>query len=338
MSRESYEWLNRNILIGYTERKGNAWHYKEDLQGDEPNHYVGPIPMEDVERRLINFEFVEGEVLYRLPDGRIIESSEKRKGMITSDTNEDLGSFKSGYQGHGYKEWLLENIALVLDDASDELGIGSAGLLRKRAVMFVSIEVPENIVTPEGVEFRPNLLGTTSFDGTSATRFKRVRTDVVCDNTRDMALAEIGQEFKAKHTKNSGFKIHDARQALQIVHTMADDFAAEIAELTSRRVTDTQFEALLTKLVPINDELSKVAMTRGERKREELLALWRNDERVSPWRGTAFGAVQAFNTWNQHFASIRGETTRGIRNMENVLNGTLREGDTLVLETLAAIQ
>ena len=40
---------------------------------------------------------------------------------------------------------------------------------------------------------RPNLLATTSFDGSIASTFKRTVTNVVCDNTREAALAEHDQ-------------------------------------------------------------------------------------------------------------------------------------------------
>ena len=49
----------------------------------------------------------------------------------------------------------------------------------------------------------PNLLATTSFDGSIATTFKRTITDVVCDNTREIALAEQGQTYKVNHSRHS---------------------------------------------------------------------------------------------------------------------------------------
>lgn len=335
MSRETSEWLNTMILVGYTDKRGTAWHYRVQHQGVEPNHYAGAIPFDDVNRRLFGFEFIEAEVLYRLPDGRIIESTEGRKGMITSDTDEDLGSFKSGYQGHQYSEWLLENVGTVLDTSSDEIGIGSAGLLRKRAQAFVSIEVPENIVTPEGVEFRPSLLACTSFDGTLATTYKRVNTRVVCDNTQEMALGEEGQQFKVKHTKYSGFQIHNAREALQVIHSMGDDFAAEVEALCNWKVTDAEFEAAAKILIPDpGDDAAKAALTRWDNKRQEVFALYRNDQRVASWHGTAFGVLQAYNTWNQHYASVRKGVPRDSRNMENVLNGKTSMQDQQVLTVL----
>src|SRR5258706_6293081 len=107
MSQETFEWLNSMTLIGFTEKRGNAWHYKAELQGDEPNHYVGAVPVEDVLRRLFNFEVRETS-LY-VPTGAASGAKFKvvpgRKAMTTSDTGDLLGIFKDGYQGHRYKEW-----------------------------------------------------------------------------------------------------------------------------------------------------------------------------------------------------------------------------------------
>ena len=333
MSQETMEWLNLNTLIGYTEKRGNAWHYRRELQGIESNHYVGPVPVDDVLRRLFNFEVVETPLFIRKPSGEYVEIP-GRKGMVRDDNGIVLGLFKSGYQGHQYQEWLLENVATILDD---DLGIGSAGILRMGGQAWVSVEVPENIVTPEGVEFRPNLLATTSFDGTIATTYKRVRTDVVCDNTREMALGESGQQLKVKHTKYSGYRIHDARDALQIVHQMSEEFANEITNLCAWKVSDEEFLKHLQIMVPVNDELSKVAMTKAENKRAELINLYNFDNRVAPWKGTAFGVSAAYNTWRLHNATIRKGVPRQVRNMENLVNGKQGAEDAQVLEVLADV-
>ncbi|MFI0451174.1 DUF932 domain-containing protein [Actinomadura sp. 6N118] len=70
-------------------------------------------------------------------------------------------------------------------------------LLREGAVASVSVKVPGTIKPPEGVQFRPHLLGATSFDGSPATAFKRAVTNVVCDNTMAAGLAEAGQQIKS---------------------------------------------------------------------------------------------------------------------------------------------
>src|SRR6478735_12331906 len=122
-----------------------------------------------------------------------------------------MGIFTTGYVMHQYREWLLTTVGNILDDT---LAISSAGLLRGGAVAWVEVSVPETITTPEGFSFRPNLLATTSFDGSIATTFKRTVTATVCDNTRELALAEPGQGYKVKHSRYSVAKLAEAREAL----------------------------------------------------------------------------------------------------------------------------
>ncbi len=86
--------------------------------------------------------------------------------------------------------------------------------------------------------------------GSSSTWRTRTVTDTVCDNTRALALAEHGQEFKVKHSRHSRAQLGPARQALQMVHTLADEFAAEIAALCSTQVSDRQWEQFLDAHVP----------------------------------------------------------------------------------------
>lgn len=56
MSRETAKWLNTNTLIGFTGKRGHAWHYRSHLQSAEPNHYPGAVPVDDVRRRLFDWE------------------------------------------------------------------------------------------------------------------------------------------------------------------------------------------------------------------------------------------------------------------------------------------
>ena len=149
MSEETANWLNSMTLIGYTDQRGHAWHYRAATQGDEPNHYPGPIPVDDVQRRLFGWKVLEGDVTSTATvlseDGvnRLTISDPDRKAMLRpphalgpEDPGAILGIFKSGYSGHDYTTWLLEQVAEILDD---ELAIGSAGLLKGGALAWVSI-------------------------------------------------------------------------------------------------------------------------------------------------------------------------------------------------------
>ena len=344
MSAETASWLNTMTLIGFTEQRGHAWHYRATHQVDEPNHYPGPVPVEDVRRRLFDWKVVEGDVTSTGvtidPDGvaTFTVSDPERKTMLrppgafgADDAGAIIGIFKAGYQGHDYEEWLLEQVATILDD---DLAIGSAGLLKGGAVAWVSVEVPESITTPEGVVFRPHLLATTSFDGSLATTFKRVVQNVVCDNTHAVALGEAGQRIKVRHSRYSKLKLADAREALAMVHTIADDFAAEVARLTAVTVSDGDWAQFLDELAPLPSEGR--ARTLAQTKRQSLQRLWDHDTRVAPWRGTAFGVMQAVNTFSHHEGIVRG-MARSERNMLRAVTGEVDALDRRSIETILQI-
>lgn len=330
MSMETMEWLNTQTLIGFTDKRGNAWHYREGSD----NHYSGAIPEDDVLKRLFNWDVEETPLRFTF-NGRS-KTIPNQKAMYRSDTGDVLGIFKDSYQGHGYKEWLLDNVKSIL---SSDLAIGSAGLLKNGAQAWVSIEMEEMFKSENaGVEFRPHLLACTSFDGSIATTYKRCIQVVVCDNTLSAGLSEKGQTYKLKHTKYSTAKIGDAREALAIVFETAEDFEAELTRLTEWEISPKQFDKLLDIVVPIpEDEKNKRGITVAEKKREEITALYANDDRAAQWNGTAFGALQAFNTWNHHFAQVRKGAPRIVRNMENVVSDKMNNADNAILNALQLV-
>lgn len=341
MSTQSSEWLNQNVLVDET-RHGKAWHFDPMKQGDEPNHYPGEIPVADVERRLFPWEPLGLDVKMSIPDGTdvpkdVAESLVEQgfiipdmKVWVRDDTFEVMGIHGEGYVGHGYKRWLLDQVAATLDD---NLSIASAGLLDDGAKAWVEVSIPESITTPEGVEFRPLLLATTSLDGTIATTYKRVITLVVCDNTRAAALGESGSEFKVKHTRNSEARLLDSRNALDLVIATQGEYEQLVAKQTAQKVTARQFSEVLDQIVPMPEEdyakrddgsvvvLNKRAITMAERKRDSIIHLYNHDERVAPWKGTVFGVLQAFNTHEHHETRTNTGTIRLERNMLRTIKG-----------------
>jgi phage/plasmid-like protein (TIGR03299 family) len=347
MSKETLEHLNTHTLIGNTDQRGTAWHYRAEHQGDESNHYPGPIPVADVQQRLFHWTAQSRRLAVEVPgavhtmthlddDGSPARWNliEHRQGITRSDNQHLMGIFAVGYQMHQYDQWLLGTVAAILDD---DLAISSAGLLRDGAIAWVEVSVPDSITTPEGVTFRPNLLATTSFDGSIATTFKRTVTDTVCDNTRELALAEKGQQLKVKHSRHSHLKLGDARDALALVHTLGDEFAAEVAELCRIEVTQAQWVRFLDLHVPTGDDTgSKLAgrsLTMAENKRSTLNKLYEHDLRVAPWAGTAHGVLQAVNTFEHHEATVRG-SGRAERNMLRTVTGDFGQLDRSTWDTL----
>jgi phage/plasmid-like protein (TIGR03299 family) len=222
------------------------------------------------------------------------------------------------------------------------LPVGSAGLLRDGAVAWVQAELPENVDTAAGVQFRPNLLNTTSFDGSVRTTFKRTFTIVVCDNTYRMAMGEKGAEFAVSHTRNSIQRLEGAGDALGLLEESAAAFTTHIMDLTEQAVTNRQWARFLDRWVPNTNpkgqKLTGAAAATATKKRDTLQRLWVKDPRVSPWRNTAFGVAQAINTFTHHETRAVGD--RGERNtMSTILGDTARvdaQARKILLEVLGA--
>lgn len=349
MGMETSEWYNTMILVGFAEKRGKAWHYKKELQGAESNHYDGAIPMGDITRRLFNFNAQSYPVFYRVPcdlsvaDGvlengapfRYVEADGRQ--AIAQDTNpENLFNItKASFVPHQFQEWLTGGLANLVDDS--ELGFGSAGLLKNGAIAFATIEMPDSVEVVEGFEVRSHILATTSHNSQYATTFKAVDTFVVCDNTHASALSEVGQEYKLRHTKNSTMKLQSVRDALGIIHQSIDNSMAEINALLNWEVDSREFAKVMDILCPIPklEESTQTAVTRAENKRSAIEGLYKYDERVSPWAGSALGVLQAFNTWEHH---VNGsQKNRAERNMLNMISGKTEKADNKVIETLRLV-
>lgn len=340
MSEESSKWLNTMTLIGYTDKRGSAWHYRASEQGTEPNHFPGAIPVEAVRRRLFDWEPVEGSVQtsYTSVDGQVHTITDPtRKTIINPKTGDVLGVPKKGYQVHGYGEWLIENVEKLLDA---DLKIGSAGLLKLGAVGWVQIEM-EDTLEAAGVKFRPFLTAATSLDGSMSTTYGTGAQVVVCDNTLQMAARGFDQSLKIKHSVNSLGQLTKVRDALGLVITTGDDFIAQIEALNAKRVSpklwDDFVKAYTAPAEKPNKLPGKAAVTRAENNAEQLHRLWRSDPRVAPWKGTEYGVLAAVNTHAHHEVNTRSRG-KAERNAEFTIRGQWAKQDTQALDLLGSLR
>lgn len=150
MSKETLEYLQRNVLIGFTERRGHAWHFRPELQGPEPNHYPDAIPEEDVNRRLFDWEAVERPVFVENADGRR-QMVPGYKAIVHGTTGQLFNVVRRSYVMHQYGMWLTQTLKSIVNET--DLRIGSAGLLGGGAQAFVMIQTPEALRSAWGSNF-----------------------------------------------------------------------------------------------------------------------------------------------------------------------------------------
>lgn len=345
MSRYSIETLNNgNILVGDTKRNGKAWWWNEAAAralGVEDVHYPDAIPIEEVRRRLFPWEAIPTPIAIKV-NGEWVEVPDQI-AQVTGDTHEVLGIHSAGYQGHSYNKWLLDGPAAILNEG---LHIAGAGMLDNRAIAYVNIALRNSETMKSsraGMEILPYLMATTSFNGKIATGYGFHSTIVVCDNTFDGANRQIerNKNVKYKHTSASLGRISDAQNALGIIVKGGEGLIREIDGLAAVDIASREWNLLLDKLIPTKakdgEELSKAALTRANGKRDRLNALYNHDERVAPWKGTALGAIQAFNTFAHHESAIQKATSRVERNILDTIKGKMAENDRAVFDALNVV-
>lgn len=330
MSKETMQWLNTNTLVGFTEKRGTAWHYR---QGSD-NHFPGAVPMERVER-LLDLTFQEKTI--HLDDGTAIPG---RKAIQREDTGDVLGIFADGYKVHPYQEWLVDNVASILDA---DLQVGSAGLLRKGGQAWVQVEMEDTMQAAGSVDFRPFLTAATSVDGSLSSTYMTGATAVVCDNTLSAAITGADAAVRIRHSRNSLGRVTEVREALGILWEAATEFQAEVERLVATTVTEKQWDSFVkahsglvgpkgVALFPSDGRSYTIA----QNKADTLHNLWAADERVSPWKGTAYGVLAAVNTARQHVFTVRG-ANRVERAQASFLSGRTGAEDRAALALLAKV-
>lgn len=358
MSRETLDWLNNNTLVGFTTDKEKwaagwgtfkndhfaAWWQREGYTGG----FEGPVPIEEVQRRLFFWEPIEAPLFTRMevditeaqdidPDtglGFLDVEVVGKKAIIRPDTQDVLGIFgENTYKVHGYTEWLIDQVGTILDQSRGELGISSAGLLRRGGVAYVTIELPETVETSSGDGIRPAIIAATSLDGSKATTYAMRAMRPVCDNSLDVGLMGSAGKVKIKHSSLSLGRIGEVRDALGVMYKATDDMVRFFDELTQVDVTNKQFTAIVQGLVPVPDPVvgdkrqvvNQRAITIAQNKQDDLLGLWHKDPRVGDLGGTLAGAYQAVNTWHEHF--VTRTTNQVERVMQGTLDGTFSKAD-----------
>jgi phage/plasmid-like protein (TIGR03299 family) len=339
MSKESLATLNTSTLIGNTTQRGKAWHWRAEDQGEESNHYPGMIPVDDVHRRLFNWQAIEGVVSATAitDDGVLIGDASSFKAIMHSETGHVFGIPKQGYTPHQYGEWLVETVERI--DTST-IGIASAGVLKQGGQAWVQFEHPENrTATCKGAEpfpFRAFLSSATSHDGSLATTFFTGNQAIVCDNSMSVALSLADEKFKVRHSANSLSRIDDARIALGLIERQGDAFEAQFERLAAEVVSFDRWREFVAKITWAGPTPSARAKTIAQNKAEDLHRLWQFDPRVAPWQGSEFGVLAAVNTWENHYKTVKG-ATRVERNQARTITGDFEKADVHALKILASV-
>lgn len=344
-------------LIGQTSQRGEKWIGAQSAVNAE-SFYPNGIPVDDVKSKLFGWEalsapltatlpgtpgnleaYARGEEVHRIepvPGPTIMVPG--KKAIIRSDNHHVLGVHGDTYQPHPYSEWLIDKVGVLL---GDDLTISAAYTTRFGARAAVEVSRPNYIHDDEtGIEYRPNMLAVTSFDGSLSSTYVNHVLMLICNNMESSTLGAAGsQKVRVKHTSRSAGRldVNESRRQLAILNidAVAETFIKQATALTRATVTDADITKFLDIWAPRPEEAG-AGQTRADNKRDAFNTLYRTDSRVTPWTGTAFGVVQAVNTYTNHVVEVRGGDRDG-RNIERGMTGKIDQVDGDTVATLRRV-
>jgi len=223
-----------------------------------------------------------------------------------SDNNHTLGIVGDRYhiaQNAALME-AAEDFAKAGKDYGIAFGLETAGVLYDGRKVFVTATFDRSLYVG-GDEISPNLVLTTTHDGTGATKVFISPTRVVCQNTLTLALRDATRSFAIRHTESADRKLASIERQLDMMRAYYQGFEAKANELLEQVFTRAQFEELVKSLVPIAEDPSKRAKTLAENMRDALFDC-RSASDLDNIRHTAWGAYNAVADYADHHAATRG--------------------------------
>jgi len=251
----------------------------------------------------------------RLSDIDLPARSHKSWFAVTRTNPFDGGSDVLGVVGSRYKVLQNEELFQFGDALLDGGRWETAGSIKNGTVVFGSLALDrETVLDPSGVADKVDnyLLLHTSHDGSVAVQASVTPVRVVCQNTLNIALHNVKQSYKIRHTETIGGRVQAARDALGLAKTYLDEFDVMAQELIQTTINDQQFFDLITAIYPKPDQdASKGAKTKWENKVDTINSIYTGPTNYMI-ANTAWGALNALTErldWYRTSRTGNGEST-----------------------------
>lgn len=148
-------------------------------------------------------------------------------------------------------------------------------------------------------------------DGQGALKLVISPTRVVCANTQRIAESTAVSEARIRHSGDVDVKMEEVRRLLGLTFRYQETFAREMERLSRMERDDDYVRGIL-------NEVFEADAAEGERQRQnrldtaaKVMEVYRSDDTVNMWRGTAFGAYNAVTRYLDHYAPVAGKSKNG---------------------------
>jgi phage/plasmid-like protein (TIGR03299 family) len=300
-----------NGEVAFALRGAPAWHNLANRIFSQDEEVSTQLMLD--EAKLSNWNVKLSPVADHIPQGWN-DSSDAQYVVRTNPFNQ--GTDVLSVVGSRYKVVQNEELFSFADgilDGDSRVAWESAGSIKKGKVVFGSLTIPrEMILDPQGANDKTQLylLVYTSHDGSVAVQASITPVRVVCQNTLNLAIRNVKQSFKIRHTQSVDGRIAVARETLGLALGYFDAFEREAQALYTQSITDKQFNDIIVKAYPKPDkDASKIAKTKWDNKVVLLNDLYFNSPTNANIKGTKWGVFNAMTERLDYFRNVNKKNT-----------------------------
>ncbi|MFG2716654.1 DUF932 domain-containing protein [Streptomyces goshikiensis] len=231
-----------------------------------------------------------------------------------------------GVVGPDYTPVQNEEHAEFLNYLVDESGahFETAGSLRDGRQVFLTMKLPQSLTIGRSDEVDLYIAAFNSHDGSSAFRIVVTPVRVVCANTLRAGLRTAKSSYTVRHTSGARGRIAQARQALGLTFTYAEEFEKAAQRMLDAEMTTSMLRSVVEELWPVANGDSARKKTNQATRWSSIRNLFEEADTQAGIRGTAWAGYNAITEYANHVAPARG-TNPDLKNAaraERVITGT----------------
>lgn len=212
-----------------------------------------------------------------------------------------------GVTGERYTIVQNEEAFAFLQSLHDGARWETAGAIKGGRVVFGSMAFDRDFVLdPSGVadKVKSYLLVYTSHDGSTGIAGGITPVRVVCQNTLNVAMGNVKQTFKMRHTLTVSERMDEQARLWRQANTYMDEFQQEAAALFAQAATDKAYFGIVEQMFPKPEKDVKGSVKKWETRQEIFAQAW-NGSPNAGIKNTAWGVFNALTEANQYGRNVR---------------------------------
>lgn len=220
-----------------------------------------------------------------------------------------------------------EDHAAFLNTLVEESGANFelAGSIKNGEVVFLSMKMPGHILIGGVDPIDLSLLAINGHGGSMSFTVAAMPVRYACSNVLNSIHSGMPGLVRIRHTSGAQKQmVAQARETLDLSFKYLDAFQEEAERLINTTVTQSRFEEIIEAEFGVEDDASKAAVTRSEKKIEEITGLFAEANTQEGVRDTAWAGYNALTEWADHFSPTRGDDPEGSRAQKAILDPSFK--------------